>query len=204
MATRVGLRISKDCFRLVCGLLGVGLLSGVLGLAGCSSSSQSGPPSAPQPQVTVSSGGQVRIGSTAQFTATVTGEANTAVTWQVNGTTGGSAAVGTISTGGLYTPPTSIPATNPVVITAVSVAAPTVTGTANETVWNPLPAVTSAQVSQNYGAATGLATVMGTGFVPTSVVQAAGVNQSTTFVSSTQLQATVPVAAGATTVAWMW
>src|ERR1017187_5864431 len=77
------------------------------------------------PQVTVSGGGQVRLGSTAQFTATVTGETNSAVTWQVNGVSGGSAAVGTISAAGLYTPPATIPAANPVSITAVSVAAPT-------------------------------------------------------------------------------
>jgi hypothetical protein len=47
----------------------------------------------------------VRLGSTAQFTATVTGETSSAVTWQVNGVNGGSAAVGTISAAGLYTPP---------------------------------------------------------------------------------------------------
>jgi uncharacterized protein (DUF1800 family) len=200
MATRVGLRFSWDCFHLVCGLLGVGLLSGVLELTGCSSSSEGGPPVV-QPQVMVGGGGgQVRIGATAQFTATVTGEANTAVTWQVNGTAGGSAAVGAISSSGLYTPPAAIPATNPVTITAVSVAAPTVTGTASETVWNPLPAVTSASISQNYGATSGLLTVTGTGFVSGSVVQAGGANQTTTFVSSTQLQATVPVATGTTTV----
>ena len=38
------------------------------------------------------------------FTATVTG-ANTAVTWAVDGTAGGSAAVGTITPAGTYTPP---------------------------------------------------------------------------------------------------
>jgi hypothetical protein len=41
---------------------------------------------------------------TQQFTATVTGS-NTAVTWTVDGTAGGSATVGTISATGLYTPP---------------------------------------------------------------------------------------------------
>jgi hypothetical protein len=84
MATRVGLRFSNDCFRLVADCWELG----VLGVAGCGSSSQNGPPSTPQPQVTVSSGSQVRLGSTAQFTATVTGETNTAVTWQVNGING--------------------------------------------------------------------------------------------------------------------
>jgi uncharacterized protein (DUF1800 family) len=152
--------------------------------------------------VTVNGASQVRLGSTAQLTATVTGETNTSVTWQVNGISGGSSAVGTISAAGLYTPPTAIPATDPVAITAVSVAAPTVTGTANELVWNPLPTVTSAVVSQNYGATTGLVTVIGTGFVSGAQVQAGGTTvATTTFVSATQLQATVPVGTGATTVA---
>src|ERR1035438_3522989 len=93
-----------------------------------------------------------------------------------------------------------IPTTNPVSITAVSVAAPTLTGSANELIWNPLPAVTSAVVSQNYGAASGLLTVMGTGFVSGSQVQAAGTNQTTTLVSATELQATVPLGTGVTTV----
>jgi len=201
MATRIGLRLSSDCFRLVGGLVGVGLLSGALVLVGCGGGSQSSPV-VPQPLVTVNGASQVRLGSTAQLTATVTGETNTAVTWQVNGISGGSSAVGTISAAGLYTPPTAIPATDPVAITAVSVAAPTVTGTANELVWNPLPTVTSAVVSQNYGATTGLVTVIGTGFVSGAQVQAGGTTvAATTFVSATQLQATVPVGTGATTVA---
>jgi len=201
MATRIGLRLSSDCFRLVGGLVGVGLLSGALVLVGCGGGSQSSPV-VPQPLVTVNGASQVRLGSTAQLTATVTGETNTSVTWQVNGISGGSSAVGTISAAGLYTPPTAIPATDPVAITAVSVAAPTVTGTANELVWNPLPTVTSAVVSQNYGATTGLVTVIGTGFVSGAQVQAGGTTvATTTFVSATQLQATVPVGTGATTVA---
>ncbi len=56
-----------------------------------------------------------------QFTATVSDTANTAVTWKVDGVQGGNAAVGLISTGGLYTPPAAV-ATHS--ITAVSVADP--------------------------------------------------------------------------------
>ena len=40
-----------------------------------------------------------------QFQATVTGTTQTSVTWSVDGTDGGNAAVGTISATGLYTPP---------------------------------------------------------------------------------------------------
>src|SRR2546425_9300954 len=59
----------------------------------------------------------VAAGGTQQFTATVQNTSNTAVTWQVNGVTGGNATVGTISSSGLYTAPAS-PAT--VTVTAVS------------------------------------------------------------------------------------
>src|SRR5271157_2246108 len=75
---------------------------------------------------------------TQQFAAKVQGGTNNAVTWQVNGVTGGSATNGTISTAGLYTAPHAIssslvPATNApitVSITAISQASATATGTA--------------------------------------------------------------------------
>src|SRR5437016_1828186 len=44
---------------------------------------------------------------TQQFTATVQNTSNMAVTWQVNGVTGGNATGGTISSSGLYTAPAS-------------------------------------------------------------------------------------------------
>jgi hypothetical protein len=49
--------------------------------------------------------GYVSIGvnQTVQYTATVTGLANTAVTWEVNGVIGGNSKVGTITQKGLYT-----------------------------------------------------------------------------------------------------
>ncbi len=84
----------------------------------------------PQPSVTVSGASQVRLGSTASFTATVSNLTNTAVTWQVNGVAGGNSTVGTITSAGVYTPPATIPANNTVTVTAVSVASPTVSGSA--------------------------------------------------------------------------
>ncbi|HSA94718.1 MAG TPA: hypothetical protein VLJ16_01610 [Acidobacteriota bacterium] len=68
------------------------------------------------------------------FTAAVAGTANATVTWQVNGTTGGSAVTGTISPAGLYRAPRSVPVstgannygrTTEVLVTAVSQADPT-------------------------------------------------------------------------------
>src|ERR1035437_2640893 len=83
----------------------VGLLSAVafLGLlAGCTGGGSS-PASPSQPSVTVtSSSTSVLLGATQQFTATVTGTSNTAVSWSVNNVAGGNATVGTIDTNGLY------------------------------------------------------------------------------------------------------
>ena len=55
-----------------------------------------------------------------QFTATVTGNSNTAVTWQVNGVTGGSASSGLISATGSYTPPPLTPFPPAVTVSAVA------------------------------------------------------------------------------------
>ena len=73
----------------------------------------------------------VAAGGTQQFTATVQNTSNTAVTWQVNGVTGGNATVGTISSSGLYTAPAS-PAT--VTVTAVSQADTTKSASAQVTI----------------------------------------------------------------------
>src|ERR1051325_9372748 len=51
----------------------------------------------------------VQVTGTFQFTVKVTGSGNSAVTWTVNGVTGGNATVGTISTKGLYTAPATVP-----------------------------------------------------------------------------------------------
>ena len=61
---------------------------------------------------------------TQTFTATVTGSTNTSVTWSL------SPAVGTISTTGLYTAPSSFGSTSSVTVTATSVADPAVSASA--------------------------------------------------------------------------
>jgi hypothetical protein len=62
----------------------------------------------------------VELGSTQQFTETTSGSANTAVTWQVNGITGGNSTYGTISATGLYTPPSKVPNPATVTVTVIS------------------------------------------------------------------------------------
>jgi serine protease len=73
-------------------------------------------------------------GATQAFTATLTNTANTAVTWEVNGTAGGSATTGMISAAGLYTAPASVSSTLTVTITATSAADASRSGTAQVTV----------------------------------------------------------------------
>jgi len=70
-------------------------------------------------------------GQTQQFTAAVSGSSDTAVNWLVSGIQGGNSTVGTISSSGLYTAPSTAP-TNPVTVTAES--ASDVSASANATV----------------------------------------------------------------------
>jgi len=76
----------------------------------------------------------VRVRRTAQFTATVQNTADTRVTWQVNGITGGNGTIGTISTTGLYTAPGNPPTPATVTVRAVSVADSTKSGSAAVTI----------------------------------------------------------------------
>ena len=174
--------------------------------SGCSSKTLagSGGNNPPQPAVTVSvsGAGQVRLGSTATFTAAVANTTNTAVTWQVDTVAGGNSSVGTITSSGVYTPPAAIPTVDPVTITAVSVAAPSTSGSASISVENPVPAITSATATLASGT-NYLVDVIGTSFVEGAQIEAeqiqtGGTDATTTFVSATELQASVTLPAGTT------
>jgi hypothetical protein len=71
--------------------------------------------------------------STQQFTATVAGISNTAVSWSVDGVAGGNASTGTISSSGLYTAPSG---TGSHTVTASAAADISATATAQLTVVN--------------------------------------------------------------------
>ena len=75
--------------------------------------------------------------ATQQFTATVTGTTNSAVTWQVNGAAGGSSTAGLVSTNGLYFGPQAVPSPASLSVTAVSQADPTKSASATVTVQLP-------------------------------------------------------------------
>src|ERR1700740_2774454 len=136
----------------VCALsLSLLCLAGVLGCSGTvGGSPNTPPPSNPSPtaaaSISVAGSGvsQGTLGSTVQFTATVTNSTNAAVTWEVNGVAGGSSSTGTISTAGLYTPPVTVPSPSTVSITAVSQASSAASGSMVESILNPVPSVSSA------------------------------------------------------------
>jgi serine protease len=74
---------------------------------------------------------QVTVGSgTLGFSASAANTSDAVVTWQVNGIAGGNATVGTISSDGVFTAPTVMPATASETITAVADADSTVTANA--------------------------------------------------------------------------
>ena len=105
--------------------------------------------SAPPPPVAVTvnpNPTSVAIFTTQQFTATVNGQSSTAVTWEVNGVTGGSQTTGYISASGLFVAPSGVPTTSsgngkvtttPVTVTAVSTANPNSSGSATVTILPP-------------------------------------------------------------------
>jgi serine protease len=76
---------------------------------------------------------------TTTFTANVVNAVNTDVTWSVNGIAGGSPTIGTMSSSGVYTAPTTVPSPLTVTITAISIvddsksASATMTVTASST-----------------------------------------------------------------------
>jgi uncharacterized protein YjdB len=76
----------------------------------------------------------VNKGATQQFVPTVTGTANTSVTWAVNGIQLGNPTVGTVSSDGLYTAPGAAPDPNSITVTATSAADSTKSATANVTI----------------------------------------------------------------------
>ncbi|MBV9182769.1 MAG: Ig-like domain-containing protein, partial [Acidobacteria bacterium] len=71
----------------------------------------------------------LQAGQSKQFNATVSGTTINAVNWLVNGTAGGNATFGTISSTGLYTAPAAVPS-GAVTVTAQSVAQSTATASA--------------------------------------------------------------------------
>jgi IPT/TIG domain-containing protein len=176
-------------------ILSILTLSGALFQASCAGvSSIPGNPDAPPPpppNVTVAVSPNpafVRSGNAQSFTAAVTGTSNTSVTWQVNGVTGGTSAIGTISDTGVYTAPATLPSPNTVNVQAVSVADANAAGQSAVTLENPTPAL-AAISPMSVTAGSFSITITGSNFANGAQVELAGAALTTTFVSTTQLNA---------------
>jgi hypothetical protein len=175
------------------------LLIGILALTslqfGCrgnSSGSGGGNPPPPPLGISVTVAPKlenVRVGTPQQFAATVNNSTNRSVIWQVNGTTGGAAATGTIDDNGKYTPPASLPNPNTVMVKAVSVADSSATDSSVVTLLNPIPVLTSVAPTTIPTGAFAL-TINGGNFASGAQVSFAGAALSTTFVSQAKLTAT--------------
>ncbi len=162
-------------------------------LAACGSAASSDntqPPPPPSISVAVSpSTANVRVGNSASFSATVSGTTNTAVTWSVNDTPGGSSSLGTIDSSGKYTAPATLPSPNILTVKATSSADTSKSSTSSVTLMNPTPVLTGiSPASTNLGNFS--LTVTGSNFVSGAQVLLSNSALSTTFVSSTQLTAT--------------
>lgn len=93
------------------------------------------PPPASAVRITISpTTATVRTWLVKRFTATVQGTTNTDVIWKVNGVVGGNRTVGTISSGGIYAAPSSVPSPAVVTVTATSSADQTKVASATVTI----------------------------------------------------------------------
>jgi hypothetical protein len=154
-----GVTASRGSYNFFIGVVLAILLATSIGCGGSGSSSS---PTNGTVTISISPTNPVLpVSSLQQFSAAVTNTTNTAVTWQVNGTTGGSSTNGTISTSGLYTAPSAVPATA-ITVTAISsadsskTASATVTVTnANSLVVSPTQATVAAGGQQTFAATLG-------------------------------------------------
>lgn len=113
-------------------LFTVTALASIVTLVACGGggSSNNNPPSITVTPATAN----VQEGNSVTFTATVLNSSSTAVTWQVNGVTGGSGTVGTIDSNGNYTAPAVVPKPASVTVTAVLQSNSAITGNAIVTI----------------------------------------------------------------------
>ncbi len=128
------------------------------------------------------------VGSSRQFSATVSGAPASGASWTVNGLPGGDSTVGYISPTGLYYAPAKTPAGYAVTIGA-SVSNPAGSGSTTLIVREQIPWLTTITPTTVATGAFSL-TVTGSRFVNGAQVRLNGVPVQTAYVSSTQLTAT--------------
>jgi len=92
-------------------IVGLLIVLSIVGLSGCGSKSALTAPASVSINLSLPSNTTLLPGQTAQFSASVSNATNTSVIWEVNNVVGGNSQVGTITNSGLYTAPSTFPAT---------------------------------------------------------------------------------------------
>ncbi len=136
--------------------------------------------------LTVYSAGSVAIGTTRQMTAYVP-LVDPRITWTVNGIAGGNAALGTVSTNGLYSAPHDVPAQNIVTVGVVSIADPTKSAGVAITITQPPVQVWSSYPTQVPSGAF-ILSLNGVNFTPATIARFGDTPLTTAFVSPTSLK----------------
>jgi hypothetical protein len=165
-------------------------------VAGCanttSTSHTQDPPPPPSGEVSVTvspSTATIRSGDSYPFSAKVTGNSDSSVTWTVNSTAGGNSTIGTVNASGDYTSPSTVPNPNTVTLTATSVIDTSKSSSSTITILTPTPVLTGISPSStNLGNFS--VTLTGSKFLNGAIVYMNSTPLSTHFVSSTQLTAT--------------
>jgi len=133
---------------------------------------------------------EITAGSSFQYRAALNGAgANTAVKWAINGIPNGNATLGTISAGGMYQAPATVPVPNTIQVQATSLADTSATSTGTATLTNPAPIV-SAVLPTTIPVGDFTLVVTGQKFASGAVVSFGGTFLPTTFVSATEVTAT--------------
>lgn len=179
------MRITRPAFPTA--LLGVGLI-----LLSCESVKVEGPTdpngggNVTVSSVTVSpSSFSISVGATQQLSATVRGSDGSTLTNRTVSWISSSTGVATVTSGGLVTGVNAGSATITATVEGVS-------GTAAGNVGNPTPVITSLSPSSgNVGQVDLEIAVIGSGFVPGSVVRVNGGDRGTEYVSTTELRSTI-------------
>ena len=141
---------------------------------------------------------QIHAGDTFGFRTAVNGAGGmTAVKWAINGIPNGNATLGTITAGGVYSAPPTVPSPNTLQITATSLADTTASSTGTITLSNPLPVVT-AVLPTSIPVGNFTIVVTGQKFISGAVVSFGGTFLPTQFVSANELTATGSAATAGT------
>ena len=136
----------------------------------------------------------VRVGDSTDYTLQNTSTTDTSIAWSVNGINGGTNATGTISSSGVYVPPSVLGTVQHVTITATSATGSSRTASLNVELLNPLPVIQSA-IGTDTGAGFVDIEVKGTGFTTGSSATIEGVTATARAFSSTSMQILLPATA---------